>query len=250
MDKPKLVLYSPELLQCSCYGRVFNTVFECHASESAASFQNKIQNISADAAVVCLCSAQPHQAPELLRLEALVGLVPVLSCSKFLNPESVGQAARQGVDRFLTRNMDPEKIRGIIYEAIRGGGLKAFLQARHPESLSSPYVRKLIDEVMHAFPHRLALGELAQRLGIGSRWLQRICRRAFDKTYSQLLRGIWVHQALRLMRNTPLDNTEIALHLNYSEESNLARDFRKELCYSPNEARRQLLERNPEDFFL
>lgn len=47
------------------------------------------------------------------------------------------------------------------------------------------------------------------------------------------------------MQKTTLDNVEIAQQLNYSEESSLARDFRKELGYSPTEARKRLTVQSP-----
>ncbi len=53
-----------------------------------------------------------------------------------------------------------------------------------------------------------------------------------------------------MMQHTNLDNTEIALQLNYSEESNLARDFRSELGYSPTEARRRLIQHTPEELLI
>ncbi len=59
-----------------------------------------------------------------------------------------------------------------------------------------------------------------------------------------------VYQALRMMQGTTFDNAEIAMHLNYSEASSLARDFRKELGYGLTIARRRLFENKPEDLLL
>jgi transcriptional regulator GlxA family with amidase domain len=47
------------------------------------------------------------------------------------------------------------------------------------------------------------------------------------------------------MRNTSLDDTEIALRLGHEDESSLGRIFRKELGYSPSEARRRLGSQTP-----
>ena len=115
------------------------------------------------------------------------------------------------------------------------GDLHEFLQICCPGGLAtSPHVRKMIDEIAHSFPRRLQEAEMCKRLKISQRWLQKLCRQAFDQTYTCLKRRIWIHQALRMMRDTDLDSTEIAMHLNYSEESNMARDFRNELKYSPS----------------
>jgi AraC-like DNA-binding protein len=129
---------------------------------------------------------------------------------------------------------DKTRIATTILEAIRRGRIKEFLEAAYPGSLaSSPHMRKLVDEIIHAFPNRLTENESAQRLGISRSWLQKLCRSASQLSFHRLLRRIWIHQALRLMQKTTLDNVEIAQQLNYSEESNLARGFRKELVTAP-----------------
>jgi len=89
--------------------------------------------------------------------------------------------------------------------------------------------------------------EFALRLGIDRGWLHKLCKEAFGISLTALLRSVWVHQALRMMQHTTLDNMEIALQLDYSEESSMAREFRKELGYCPTEARTQLIEKSPEE---
>ncbi|NIR69107.1 helix-turn-helix domain-containing protein [candidate division KSB1 bacterium] len=91
---------------------------------------------------------------------------------------------------------------------------------------------------------------MAQTLGISPRWLRTVCRRAFGKSFTQLMRQIRVYQALCFMKHTTLDNWDIAMQLNYSEESNMARDFRKELGYCPSEARIRLSEITPQELLL
>ena len=103
------------------------------------------------------------------------------------------------------------------------------------------------DIIIHAFPHRLQENDMARQLGVSRSWLHKLCQRAFGITYTQLLRRIWIYQALNMMRDSNLDNTEIALRLNYSEESSMARDFRKELGCSPSEARLRLTTQSPEE---
>ncbi len=248
MPKPEIVLFSPEISFCSCFESLFNTVFKARPSSTEAEFLQKIQSAEADAAVVCLCSAQAEDVDTLLRLESLAGPLPVLTCSARLNPQFVQMAAQKGVNRFLLCSMEKRKIQDIIFEAIEQGGLKAYLESCCPGGLSfSPHIRKMVEEVVHAFPHRLHKNEMAQRLGISRSWLRKTCREAFGVTFTQLVRRIWIHQALRLMQHTNLDNTDIALHLNYSEESSMARDFRKTLGYNPTKARRLLTVHTPKE---
>ncbi|MCG8604637.1 hypothetical protein MJD09_06495, partial [bacterium] len=111
------------------------------------------------------------------------------------------KAAQRGVDRFLFCDMKEEKIQELIFEAIRRGGLRKFLQACCPGSLgATPYVAKMVDELVHAFPRRMKVVEMAKLLAITPCWLQSICRQAFDRTFIRLVRLIWVHQALCMMR--------------------------------------------------
>lgn len=248
MPKPKIVLFSPAISACSCWKDLFNTEFETEPVHSEGKFIKKLRKESIDAAIICLCSAHESEANQLGRLETLSGPVPVLTCSKSLNPGFIKKAALKGVSRFLVCTMEKETIQEIIAEAILHGGIKEFLETCYPGSFSlSPHIPKMIEEIIDAFPHRMSEAEISGRLGISQSWLQKLCRQAFDQSFSQLMRRIRVHQALRLMRHTNLDNTEIALFLDYSEESNIARDFRKELGYSPTRARQHLVEQTPEE---
>lgn len=251
MAKRKLILYLRELPSCSCYGRIFNAEYETSIVHTEEEFFDSIQNAPADAAVICFCSAREEDVENVLRLDALAGPLPVLTCSRTLNPDFVRKAAQRGAARFLMCNMAPEKIQDIIHDAIRDEGLYQYLSSRWPDGFaSSPYIHKLIDTIVHVFPHRMQVSEFARRLGIDRGWLHKLCKQAFGKPPTALLRHIWVHQALQMMKHTNLDNNDIAVQLCYSEESSMARDFRKELGYGPTEARKRLAQQTPEELFL
>jgi AraC-like DNA-binding protein len=248
MPKPKLVLYSKELSNCSCYSRIFNHEFEMVTTETEKEFLKKSRNINANVAVLCFCFAKEQNVEELLRLEAITGPLPVLACSKFYNPNFIRLAAQRGIDNFLLCNMDVRRIRQLIFTALRGKGLRRFLESCCPGDItSSPYIGKMINEIVQEFPHRLTIKTLSQRLGITSRRLQMVCQQAFGKSFTQVMRRILVYQGLNMMKNTNLDNYEIAFQLNYSDESSLARIFRKELGYNPTVARKHLVTRSPEE---
>jgi AraC-like DNA-binding protein len=251
MPKPKLILYGRELSTCTCYYRIFNHEAELFVTGTAKEFLRKIGEINFDIAVLCFCFAEEKDVEELSRLEALSGPLPVLACSKSYNPNFIRLAAQRGVNHFLLCDMEVNKIRQFILTALRGSGLRSFMEFCCPGCLaSSPYVGKMINEIVHAFPHRLTIKELSRRLGITARRLQMVCQQAFGKTFTHLMRRIWVYQALKMMQNTNLDNTEISFQLNYSDETSLARIFRKELGYSPTEARKRLNKYSPEELLM
>lgn len=251
MSKPKLILYAQKLSACLCYNSLFNHEFEMFITGTEENFLRKIGDVNADVAVLCYCFAKEKDVEELSRLDALTGPLPVVVCSKSYNPNFIRLAAQRGVNHFLLCDMEVDKIRQFILTALRGSGLRSFLEFCCPGChVSSPYVGKMINEILHAFPHRLTIKELSQRLGITARRLQMVCQQAFGKTFTHLMRRIWVYQALKMMQNTRLDNTEISLQLNYSDETSLARIFRKELGYSPTEARKRLSTYSPEELLM
>lgn len=150
------------------------------------------------------------------------------------------------MNHFISCGWDRASISGEISEAMRRGGITELLESCYPDVLNGlPYAHKIVNAIVRAFPHRLNERELSRQLGMSERWVRSLCRDVFKNTFGQLVRRIWVHQALRMMEHTGLDNTEIALHLNYSEESSMARDFRKELGCGCAEARKRLLNSTP-----
>jgi AraC-like DNA-binding protein len=245
MLRPQIVLFSQELRRCHCYHGIFHAEFEVHSIDTEEALVKKAQNGDADAVVICFCSATESEADYLLSPVPHANHLPVLTCTKTLDSNFIRLAAQRGADRFLLCTMEAEKIRALVFEAIQGGGVREFLQSYCQDTVS-PHVRKMIEAIIHAFPHRLHENDIAQRLGISRSWVQKLCRQAFGFTFTRLLRWLWVYQALRLMQRTTFDNLEIALQLHYSEESSLARDFRKELGYNPTEARKRLVEQSPE----
>lgn len=227
---------------------MFSHEFEVVATQTECQLLRTVQRVGAGVVVLCFCSAEEGQVRDLVRLDALTGPVPVLACTKTHNPNFVRLAAQQGVDHFLLCDMDVDKIRQTVFTAIRTSGMRSFLEFCCPGGLtSSPYVNRMVNEIVTAFPRRLTTSELSRQLGLSPRRVQMICREAFGKPFTRLMRRIWVYHALKLMSNTSLDNTEIALQLDYSDASSLARIFRKELGCSPNDARKLLANSSPRE---
>lgn len=246
MIKPKLVLLAEQPPLCHCYSNVFSKAFECRHISAGEIFLNHIHAEGADAGIICLCSTEAVKT--LLPFDSLPTGCPMIICANRFHTDLMRMAVQRGVDRFFTCDMSADQITQIILEAIQHGDLREYLEASWSKSFThSPISGKLIDEIVRAFPRRLKEPQMAERLGKSRSSLQKLCKKAFGRTYPHLLRRIWVCQALRLMQHTTLDNGEIALHLNYTEESNLARDFRKELGYNPTEARQRLREHGPRE---
>jgi AraC-like DNA-binding protein len=251
MRKHVILLYARELSTCPRYNRIFNSDFELITTGTERHFLENLQAKRISAAVLCCCSSDEETIHDLLRLEALAGLVPIVVCMRTYDPDFIRRAGERGVNLLLLCTMDVGDIREYIYKAIRNSRLRGFLQGYGPSDLNhSPYVTKIISEIVHGFPHRWRVRDLSRKLGVSPRRLQMICREAFGKPFTRLTRSIWIYQALKLMQNTELSNADIAHQLDYSEETSLARAFRKELGFNPSEARRRLADKSPEDLLM
>ena len=246
MPNTKLLIYSQHISKCPLHYHIFKKGFTTDFVSSREQFLNKIENFNPDVAVVCLCNAQMDDVEELTLLETLSGPIPLFACCKTLPLEFISNAIQHGNSSFLCCRWANDKIEKNIYDAIRFGGIKEYIEFAFPGSMeSSPYINKIITEIIHTFPNRLNEIKIAEKLGISVSWLQKLFRKALKLSFNHFIRRIWVMQALCLMKYTNMDNTEIAFQLNYTEESSLARDFRKELDLNPSEARKQLIIYNP-----
>ena len=250
MSKPKLIIYNQKSPGCSCFENIFNSEFMTELVGTPEQLLSKMKTYNPDAVVKCYCRAREKDVPELLRLDALTNLTPLIACFQTGSSEFVCTAAHSGAEYFLSCSWDRIKIVKVILEAIQYGGIKKFFKICYPDSFafsSHPHIRKIINIIADTFPRKLNENEFAEQLGISTRWLRTLCKQAFKIKFNKLMRRIWIYQALRIMQLTNFDNTEIALLLNYSEEGSMARDFNKELGYSPTEARKLLANHIPEE---
>lgn len=66
MPKPRIILFSGELRNCPCYDTIFNSDFETASVASETDFLASIRQENADAAIVCLCSADLDVFPDVI----------------------------------------------------------------------------------------------------------------------------------------------------------------------------------------
>lgn len=159
--------------------------------------------------------------------------------------------SEQGVHWFSCCAWKNADIAAMIHETIRRDEIIQLLDVcRHRGHCRSLHVPKIAHAIIHTFPRRLHESEMARQLGMSQRWLRMLCRQAFNSTFIQLRRRMLVRQALRMMKYTNFDNTEIAFQLEYGEEGSMCRDFYKELGYGYIEARKRLAARTPEELLL
>lgn len=195
-----------------------------------------------DAVVSCCCTACAADVDDLTRLGALAWPVPLFACVRRFTPEFIRCAAVHGLHHLLFCELETDVIGDIITDTLRHRFIDELLETCWPGSLDvSPHVRRLIGEVMRAAPHAPTVHELAARLGVSRGWLHKLCKRAFGLPLTTFLRSLRVVQALHLLQRTDWDNADVAYHMQYTEESHMARDFRRILGCRPKEARVRLV---------
>lgn len=153
--------------------------------------------------------------------------LPIFSYSENIDADFVNSAARIGINRFITVDMDKEKVLSLINETVNIKNVSNFINSLIAEKdKNKKYLGDLIDIVVNSLPYRMDEDEVSSKLQISKRWLQKICMTSFNITYTKLLRKIWIYSALRLFYYTKLDNNEVYLQLNYRDYSNFLRAFK------------------------
>lgn len=239
--KYRLLLYTPAVNNCKCFRELIRNDFDIMHHSSEKSFRENLIKLKSDAGIVCLKDAGEKEIDEFLRIEPYAGNIPLVCCTSEFNADFATKAAGKGISKFLSSELKTENIITIINDAIKEKHLNNFLEKKFPGCFDkSLYAKKIINKIIEKFPQRLTEENIAKEISLSARWMYQQCKNSFGITYKNLLRIIWVYQAVRLIKKTDFDNSYIAMQLNYKELSSMDRDFRKVLNLSPNEVRKKL----------
>jgi len=245
MTKFHSLIYVRDKTSCPHLHQIFNHEFQLTVTYDRDEFEAKTSNKDIDIGIICCCYANERDLKMLAELKGKVNHLPLIICSKIPNPNFISRGVKKGLDHFILCNMPREKIRSCLKTVILEDELRVFIEDHINPDVVSPYTERIIKEILHTLPKYLEISELAKILGISTRWTQSLFKKIFGITYSTLKQRILIYQALQLMKNTQLDNTEIAMEMSYSDENSLYRLFRNVLGYSPTQARNYLLKTNP-----
>ncbi len=128
---------------------------------------------------------------------------------------------------------------------------KELISKLYPEHFDQiPHAARIIDEVIKILPEIPDEKQVANRLNISQRALQKQLNKSLNTTFSKLARLFRVYYAMNLLYKTKYNNSEIAFKINYTEESSMARDFRVVLGLCPNETRIKLLVLTPKEILI
>jgi AraC-like DNA-binding protein len=220
--------------------------FELIPAASQESLQEFASTNPFDAVLIHLPIFSRRQNNEIEKLDALATRLPVIILSDRWELDAVKYCGKLGVHSVLDCAEGYEKKVAAISSAARFSGFRQLLvEAEKPLPTLSPRMRKAFELILASFPNVQSICDLSTSLRTHRRCLEREFRKTFGLSYVQFIRVLCMYESWRLMQHTGLDNSEIALRLQYREETHFARDCRKAFNLNPT----QLRGLSEQDFF-
>ena len=252
-NRYRLLIYYKTPKCFNCIEESIKKHYELEIASNKNSFFSILNKTKIDAVIICMGCVKESFANEVTELTD-AGLsfnrLPVILCISQPDQDFFHKSSELGINNTLFCSLESKEIIRIIDDAIDKHQLKIFLEKQISRCFEkTPYANKIIHIILASFPKKLSKKEIAIELNISPDWFNDKCKEAFNISYTKLIRAARIYHATRLIYMTNLDNTEIALLLNYTEESSLARDFRKVLNLSPTEVRKTLSISNPLNLF-
>ena len=97
--------------------------------------------------------------------------------------------------------------------------------------------------IAERYSENLSVADIAHALGLSTSQLNRRFKSLYQMSPSQYLQRVRVHEASRLMGETDLALSEIALRTGFYDQAHLTRTFRKWMDMSPRQFRQISLQR-------
>ena len=130
--------------------------------------------------------------------------------------------------------------------------LPEFIEELCPECYSTyELAKEIVNVVSDKYPANCSITEtkLAEKLNVTCRWIQKVCAASFHITFTRLKRVLRIYAALNMLLESEQDIFGIAIDLQYTDATNLARDFKIELHLSPTNAQPLLKKTKPNKLF-
>jgi AraC-like DNA-binding protein len=134
--------------------------------------------------------------------------------------------------------------------ALGHGGIarvvEAFLRRLGAQPLPMTSTVNAVVDLIAADKSLTRVGDLAGRLGINARKLQRLFAEHVGLGPKWVINRCRIHEAADVaIGGAPVDWTELAAELGYSDQSHLIRDFTATVGISPNQYSRQVAQHTP-----
>ncbi|MCA9298484.1 MAG: helix-turn-helix domain-containing protein, partial [Phycisphaerales bacterium] len=163
-------------------------------------------------------------------LTALVS-VPALSSIES-NAEEVGFAAARQLDLILRGGLIPSEIKFVPPKGV------VARQSTDILAIDDAQLRHVCDFIRDNAYRPIGVEDVVEHVGMSRRSLERRLRGALGVSPSELIRRRRIETATRLIFDTDLSLTEIAIQSGFSSAQAMTRAFRAEYGRSPGEFRR------------
>ncbi|HKK18483.1 MAG TPA: AraC family transcriptional regulator [Opitutales bacterium] len=103
----------------------------------------------------------------------------------------------------------------------------------------NPEMRRIVDYVRAHYREKLSVADMAQVGGISVSSQERLFRKIFGLTPLMYLRKTRLNAACKLLRDSPMGLSDIAVQCGFNDQTNMTRAFRLELKITPLRYRRR-----------
>lgn len=173
--------------------------------------------------------AEKYRADDLRVMESgkpMPGIVEL-----FLNPQGLAEWFITDKMPIFARNGQVIGVMGIIreYEGLDKG------------KVSYQDIGPAVEHLKTKFKENVSIRTLAKLSRLSVRQFERNFRKTFNTTPHQFLIKLRIHAACDLLHNKRMSISDIATELGFTDQSALARHFRKNMGYTPLQYRRKFL---------
>jgi len=164
-----------------------------------------------------------HRDRLVERLESMARIVKMTTTS--LNLDRIDRLVGEAHDLLTTLMPSLEPSAGSVGGIVKGG-------------LASWQVRLVTRYIDDHLSERLAIHDLARSVALSTSHFGRAFRQTFGRTPMKHVRAVRLDRAKRLMRQTDLSLSEIALECGFSDQAHFTRRFRAATAAAPRSWRR------------
>ncbi len=161
-----------------------------------------------------------------------------LTTEVFIIRADVGKYFDELFSLLQQKGHDSKAVSGVILNII----LEAAEASSHESSHKLPLADRIKSYIDSRLPDRYGLDEIAGAFNISKRHLTRVFGAAFNETIISYINGRRLAAACRFMSESDYSINEIALALNYCDQSYFANQFKKRYGIYPAAYKKKLLD--------
>jgi len=212
--------------------------FELTLAPSPESMRDLIAQKPATAALVHFPALTQQEIIWVEKLKKFSAWLPIIIFADRWDLDAVKQCGTLGIHAVLDCREEAEKKMTAIASALRLSGFRHLLAQTEKSMITwSLRMKRVYELILANFPNVPSVYELSASFHLHRRSFEKEFRKNFGVSYVCFVRLLSMYEAWRMMQCTELDNSEIALLMQYREETHFARDCRKAFDLNPTQLR-------------